>query len=75
MGKWPSETHARVAGIITVIVELFIPLIILILCYGGIVVMLRRNMDTTISDNVAATGASQQRDKAINAVRIASLLL
>ena len=75
MGQWPSETHARVAGIITVIVELFIPLIILILCYGGIVVMLRRNMDTTISDNVAATGASQQRDKAINAVRVVSLIL
>ena len=73
MSKWPSQLHAKVAGILTVVVEYFIPLGILIFCYDRIGFMLRRKLDPT-SANMAAMRASEQREKTFSAVAMFVLL-
>ena len=48
---WPNVLISTISGILTLLIEFFIPLIILIYCYGRIVWMLTRRLDSGPLDN------------------------
>ena len=45
---WPSELHQRAVGVLLVVEEFFIPLLILSYCYGRIIWILTKRLDTKL---------------------------
>ena len=48
---WPSQTVKGIYGVILFMIEYFIPLCILLYCYGRIVWMLTRRIESSLGDN------------------------
>ena len=61
IARWPSHTARRVYGIWVVIVKFFLPLIVLIYCYGHIAVMLQKRIENAPS-NGPQTAAERSRN-------------
>ena len=59
---WPSEDVKTAFGILLMVIEFFIPFVILIYCYGSIVWMLSRRIHTDMTD----INAHQSKTRSIN---------
>ena len=59
---WPSEDVKTAFGILLMVIEFFIPFVILIYCYGSIVWMLSRRIYTDMTD----INAHQSKTRGIN---------
>ena len=56
---WPSELHQRAVGVLLVVEEFFIPLLILSYCYGRIIWILTKRVDSKLH----TTNRSTQDDQ------------
>ena len=57
---WPSATFNRIFGVIVLFVEIFIPLIIMIFCYGRIIWTLTRRLDSDLDNKGTPTNDTFQ---------------
>ena len=60
---WPSQTFQSIYGIFLFMIEYFIPLSILFYCYGRIVWMLTRRIESNLGGNAKATRMFQLAKK------------
>ena len=57
---WPSSTFNHVFGVIVVLIEFFIPLVIMIFCYGRIIWTLTRRLDSNLDNKGTKTNDTFQ---------------